>query len=178
MSSPSPESTPVSENPPQQPPVQASDKELNNVWFKTSMQKGRMIATTEEECQHKLDTMLKFTQAANIAGSWGKLDRSNRHVRLLEFAQEYSAENGLSAEEYEQLLQFFDDCLDRNRLSRVKDVVCDKASGKIRTIPGLTFNRSTNRFTLKVSVPVPTQTQRAPRSSGPSGSRKNAQNHA
>jgi hypothetical protein len=41
------------------------------------------------------------------------------------------------------------DSLDRKRFQRVKDVDYDKSTGKIKDIPALFFNKSTNHFTLK-----------------------------
>jgi hypothetical protein len=41
------------------------------------------------------------------------------------------------------------DCLDRKKLQRVKDVIYDKTLGEIKEIPALSYNKSSNHFTLK-----------------------------
>ena len=39
--------------------------------------------------------------------------------------------------------------LERKKLQRTKDIVYDTNTGKIKNIPGLDFNKKTNKFTLK-----------------------------
>jgi hypothetical protein len=39
--------------------------------------------------------------------------------------------------------------LDKKKLQHVKDVLCDKVTGKIVAIPTLHFNVTTKKFTLK-----------------------------
>ena len=41
--------------------------------------------------------------------------------------------------------------MDRKRLTSIKDVTYDKDTGVIKTIPSLTFNPTTRKFTLKRS---------------------------
>ncbi len=41
------------------------------------------------------------------------------------------------------------DCIDRKKLQRVKDVNYDKTLGEIIEIPALSYNKSSNHFTLK-----------------------------
>jgi hypothetical protein len=39
--------------------------------------------------------------------------------------------------------------LDRKKLQRVKDVTYDVKTGRIKAIPGLTFNKNKHKFTLR-----------------------------
>jgi hypothetical protein len=55
----------------------------------------------------------------------------------------------MSLSEKESMVAFLKDCLDRKRLSRVKDVIYDKVTGDIKEIPSLHFNKVSNHFTLK-----------------------------
>ena len=57
--------------------------------------------------------------------------------------------NNLSEDEYQQLITFFRDCLDKKKLQRVKDVNYNKDTGEIKEIPALHFNKPTNHYTLK-----------------------------
>ena len=52
-------------------------------------------------------------------------------------------------EEYDELVLFFKDCLDRKKLQRVKDVNYDKVLGEIKDIPALFYNKTNKHFTLK-----------------------------
>jgi hypothetical protein len=55
----------------------------------------------------------------------------------------------LSQEEYDKLIVFLKDCLDRKKLQKVKDVVYDKVNGEVKDIPALHHNKNVNHFTLK-----------------------------
>jgi hypothetical protein len=58
-------------------------------------------------------------------------------------------DNQLNEEEGDILIQFLKDCLDRKKLQRIKDVVYDKENGVIKSIPALTYIKTTKHFTLK-----------------------------
>lgn len=96
-----------------------------------------------------LERFLENEQRANSTESWGKLDKTARLKKLHLFADTYKQENALNDEEHHMLVSFFKDCLDKKKLCRVKDVVCNKETGEIKSIPSLLHNRQTNHFTLK-----------------------------
>ena len=47
------------------------------------------------------------------------------------------------------LKQYLTLSLDKKKIQHVKDVLYDKATGKIKAIPSLHFNPATRKFTLK-----------------------------
>jgi hypothetical protein len=101
---------------------------------------------------NNLDNLDKFLENEKINNScepWSKLDKTAKIKKLTIYAEIYRNENNLSDEEYDKLLLFFKDCLDRKKLQRVKDVSYDKNTGLIKNIPALVFNKSTNNYTLK-----------------------------
>jgi hypothetical protein len=51
--------------------------------------------------------------------------------------------------ESEILITFFKDCLERKKLQKVKDVIYDRNSGNIKSIPSLFYTKNTKHFTLK-----------------------------
>jgi hypothetical protein len=57
--------------------------------------------------------------------------------------------NELTDIEYDRLISFFKECLDKKKLQRVKDVNYNKDTGEIKNIPALFFNKSLTHFTLK-----------------------------
>ena len=59
--------------------------------------------------------------------------------------------NNLSANDVTELKQYLIESIDKKKLQHVKDVHCDKATGKIVSIPTLHFNPTTRKFTLKRS---------------------------
>ena len=40
-------------------------------------------------------------------------------------------------------------CLERKKLQRTKDVLYEITTGKIKSIPGLLFNKNSNKYTLR-----------------------------
>jgi hypothetical protein len=97
----------------------------------------------------ELDKFLENEKNTNSCEPWSKLDKTTKIKKLLTFAESYRTENNLSNEEYDKLIAFLKDCLDRKRLQKVKDVIYDKTTGEIKNIPALFHNKPTNHFTLK-----------------------------
>ena len=55
----------------------------------------------------------------------------------------------MSETDFTKLTSFLKDCLDRKKLQRVKDVIYDKTSGEVKSVPALFHNKQSNHFTLK-----------------------------
>jgi hypothetical protein len=101
---------------------------------------------------HSLDNLEKFLEnekSNNATEPWSKLDKTAKLKKLINFADNYKLDNNLSDEEYDKLINFLKECLDRKKLQRVKDVIYDKTTGLIKSVPALCFNKTTNHFTLK-----------------------------
>ena len=96
-----------------------------------------------------LDKFLENEKYNNSNEPWSKLDKTGKLKKLIAFAENYKTTNNLSKNEYELLVSFFKDCLDKKKLHRVKDVLYNKETGEIKEIPALFFNKSSNNFTLK-----------------------------
>jgi hypothetical protein len=96
-----------------------------------------------------LDKFLENEKITNASEPWSKLDKTAKIKKLGLFACTYKDEHNLSDDEYQLLVAFFRDCLDKKRLQRVKDVSYNKETGEIKDIPALFFNKPTNHFTLK-----------------------------
>lgn len=96
-----------------------------------------------------LDKFLENEKTTNAVEPWNKLDKTVKIRKLTSFAEEYRMKNMLSKEEYEKLIAFLKDCLDRKKLQKVKDVVYDKVNGEVKDIPALHHNKNVNHFTLK-----------------------------
>lgn len=96
-----------------------------------------------------LEKYLENEKCSNASEPWSKLDKTAKIKKLTIYADNYKADNNLSDDEYNKLINFFRECLDRKKLQRVKDVNYDKNTGLIKSIPALLFNKTTNNFTLK-----------------------------
>jgi hypothetical protein len=96
-----------------------------------------------------LDKFLENEKITNAIEPWSKLDKTAKIKKLTLYAESYKLTNDLSESEYDKLISFFRDCLDKKKLQRVKDVIYNKETGEIKEIPALCFNKPTNHFTLK-----------------------------
>ena len=92
-----------------------------------------------------LDAFLEKEKNSNKGEPWSKLDKTAKIKKLCFFVEEQH----IPQQEADLMLAFLKDCLDRKRLSRVKDVIYDKTNGVVKEIPALFFNKSANHFTLK-----------------------------
>jgi len=96
-----------------------------------------------------IDDILEKEKNANKSEPWNKLDKSAKVVKLREFAGRYSKETDLTEHELATLYQFLILNLEQKKLARAKDVVYDKTTGNITSIPCLLFNSALKKFTLK-----------------------------
>ena len=94
-----------------------------------------------------MDKFLDNEKTNNKNEQWCKLDKTVKTQKLLSFAETYKKEKNLDEEDSQLLIKFFKECLDKKKLSRVKDVVYDKNTGEIKEIPGLLHSKK--HFTLR-----------------------------
>ena len=80
---------------------------------------------------------------------WNKLDKTIKMQKIRVFVDDYSTINNLTVKESKFLLTFLTTSLDQKRLSKSKDVIYDRESGIIKSIPCLLFNQINRKFTLK-----------------------------
>jgi len=130
--------------------IEAECTELKTLKYKSMFLNG--IPWPENNSSTNLANLDKFLENEKITNSnepWSKLDKTAKIKKLSLFADTYKILNNLSEYEYEQLIVFFRDCLDKKKLQRVKDVNYNKETGEIKDIPALFYNKQSNHFTLK-----------------------------
>ena len=110
---------------------------------------GGFCSSKQTENIQNLDKFLENERNYNKSEPWCKLDKTVRSKKLIEFADTYKESNQLDQEEFEALIVFFKDCLDRKRFQKVKDVIYDKETGLIKEIPALSYTKANKHFTLK-----------------------------
>ena len=98
-----------------------------------------------------LDRFLEDEKITNLNGPWCKLDKTIKLKKLLVFVEKYKEENHLQKEEELNLIEFFKDGLNKKKFNRVKDVIYDKTTGEVKSIPLLMYNTISKNFTLKSS---------------------------
>jgi len=96
-----------------------------------------------------INTFLEKESTISKTESWNKMDKTGK-IRLLNtYVDDITVLHNLSTADVLALKQYLIDSLDKKKLQHVKDVLCDKITGKIIAIPTLHFNITTRKFTLK-----------------------------
>jgi hypothetical protein len=96
-----------------------------------------------------IDDILENEKNANKSDPWNKLDKSGKVVKLKEFAARHGKKENHTEQEITALYQFLVSALEQKKLMRAKDVVYDKATGEITSIPCLIYHAGFKKFTLK-----------------------------
>lgn len=96
----------------------------------------------ETNQMNTLNELLEAEMRQNKTEAWNKLDNATKLTKLHLYADTYPDENAL-------LKEFFNECIEKGKLKKVKDVVYDKEEGTISSIPGLYFNKNHKKFTIK-----------------------------
>ena len=122
-------------------------QELKNIKYKTMLLNGSLLHETKSANNlSNLDKFLENEKNININEPWCKLNKTIKTKKIIEFIEIYKE---LNEDETSNLTKFLKDCLDKKKLSRVKDVIYDKVNGVVKEIPALTYTKLTKHFTLK-----------------------------
>jgi len=105
---------------------------------------------SDEVNYNMIDNLLEKEKQHNKSEPWNKLDRTVKIQKLHQFAEKYGKDHGMPVKEIKSLKMFFNTCLDNNKLQKAKDVVFEKDSRDISSIPALFFNNVTHNFTLRI----------------------------
>lgn len=95
-----------------------------------------------------IDIILENEKQHNKTLSWNKLDKTIKLQKLAIFAQKYQQEQEQDLIHYELLIAFFADCLNKKKLLKKKDIIYDKDTYQIISIPSLHFNITSRTFSL------------------------------
>ena len=100
----------------------------------------------------KVDNINNFLEKETTnskSESWNKMDKTGKIKLLNEYVDSIIEKHNLEPTDITELKKYLIDSLDKKKLQHVKDVHCDKITGKILSIPTLNFNSTTRKFTLK-----------------------------
>ena len=122
--------------------------ELKNLKYKSMMLKNNqrrgdaamqmLHNTSATDSISNVEKYLDHERSRKTTDLWGKLDKTVKLSKLNAFAQKYIHDNGLPESELTQLVAFLTTCIDHKKIVKTKDVVYDKVSGMIVSIPILT----------------------------------------
>jgi hypothetical protein len=153
-SAPAPVPVPVPVPAPATAPAPATtdhdDAALKNINYKNMLLTGNYgMLKPDIVTNPNIDDILENEKNANKSDPWNKLDKSAKIGKLKEYATRHGKKENYTDDEITTLYQFLISALDQKKLMRAKDVVYDKVSGGITSIPCLIYHAGFKKFTLK-----------------------------
>jgi hypothetical protein len=126
------------------------DAALKNINYKNMLLTGNYgMLKPDIVTNPNIDDILENEKNANKSDPWNKLDKSAKIGKLKEYATRHGKKENYTDDEITTLYQFLISALDQKKLMRAKDVVYDKVSGGITSIPCLIYHAGFKKFTLK-----------------------------
>jgi hypothetical protein len=125
-------------------------QELQNIKYQTMLLNHNSKIYENKPKVDDIELFLQKEKASNKEKPWSKLSKASKLIKINEYAKIYSKDKNLNDEQVKELLIYLKRCLDRKKLQRQKDVTYDMETNKIKTINGLFYNKTSNKFTLKI----------------------------
>ena len=123
--------------------------ELQNIEYQTMLLNSNSKVKSNKEDTSNIDGFLEKEKINNQNKPWSKLGKNQKIRKLTEYIQKFTKKYEFSKDELEKLREYLIRCIDRKKLQRVKDVIYDVKTGKIKSIPNLIFDKTKRKFTLK-----------------------------
>jgi hypothetical protein len=126
------------------------DQALKNINYKNMLLTGNYGLLKPDVVTHpNIDNILENEKNANKSDPWNKLDKSAKVIKLKEYSTRYGKEQDCNDTEINGLYRFLLANLEQKKLLRAKDVVYDKVTGIVTSIPCLIYHAGLKKFTLK-----------------------------
>lgn len=126
------------------------DAALKNINYKNMLLTGNYgMLKPDIVTNPNIDDILENEKNASKSDPWNKLDKVAKVSKLKEFAARHGKKENHSDQEITALYQFLVAALEQKKLMRAKDVIYDKATGLITSIPCLIYHAGFKKFTLK-----------------------------
>ena len=127
--------------------------ELKHIQYKSMIQTGISCSMEYgEDNFERLNNLEKLLETKTDSGTndgWNKLDMTVKMQKVNEFVNVYKEEHSLDGNEADELSKYIRSCLDKKKLIRVKDVEYNATTGKLVGIPGLHYNKTSKKYTIK-----------------------------
>lgn len=123
--------------------------ELRNIKYKSMLLKK---TSPKQVTKHNsnIDDFLEKERIQNKEDQWVKLDKTMKMKKVGAFVETYASVNCLCVKDKIALSEFLTCSLDQKKLFKTKDVLYDKVTGTIKSIPCLVYCPTTiKKFTLK-----------------------------
>lgn len=96
-----------------------------------------------------LDQLLEKEKQHSSTKTWNKLDNTMKLQKLHAYAEKYGKENSLPMKEIKTLKSFLSQQLHNHKLQKTKEVLYNKDTREISSVPILHFSEETQQFYLK-----------------------------
>lgn len=145
-----PVTAPVTDVTQQQQAQNHDDAALKNINYKNMLLTGNYNMLKPDIITNpNIDDILENEKNASKSDPWNKLDKSAKIGKLKEFAARHGKTENHTEQEITALYQFLVSALEQKKLMRAKDVMYDKTTGEITSIPCLIYHAGFKKFTLK-----------------------------
>jgi len=125
-------------------------QELQNIKYQTMLLNHNSKAYESQPNVDNIEFFLASEKEASKKKPWSKLSKASKLTIINEYALAYCKEKKIDDILYKELKKYLGQCLNRKKIQRQKDVIYDIETNKIKSIPGLHFNKNTNKFTLRI----------------------------
>ena len=122
--------------------------ELKNLKYKSMMLKNNqkrgdaamqmLHNTSATDSISNIENYLDRERSHKANEPWGRLDKTVKLSKLYAFSKKYIQDNALPECEINVLVAYLSTCIDHKKIVKTKDVVYDKTTGTIVSIPILT----------------------------------------
>lgn len=118
--------------------------DLKNIKYQTMLLNGNSKIDSDKSNTLNVDDLLNQETSNNKKKPWNKLGQTERRKKVDFFIKSFSPKSKQPA-----LNIYLNKCLKNKKLQRTKDVIYDLDKGIIKSIPGLKYDNSNKKFTLK-----------------------------
>tara|TARA_B100000963_G_scaffold207068_1_gene180337 strand:- start:3793 stop:4302 length:510 start_codon:yes stop_codon:yes gene_type:complete len=123
--------------------------ELKNIKYQTMLLNNNTKIYETTPNTSNIEKFLERELEANNNKPWTKLGKGTKLKKINEFIIKYSVEKKYNEEQKKKLKRYLLSCLERKKLQKTKDVVYCTKTNTILSIPALTYNDSSRKFTLR-----------------------------
>ena len=124
--------------------------ELKNLDYKNMLMYGNNLKSNSVNVDiEQIEKLLENESLLNKLDMWSKLDKTDKIIKLKNFAKILVIRYTLDSNEENKLNNYLIYCLERKHISKIKDINYNKNLGIIEDIPNLCFNEETRTFFIK-----------------------------
>ncbi len=123
--------------------------ELENIKYQTMLLNSNSKIDSNKTDNTNINIILENEIKANKHKPWNKLAKNVKIKLLKDFSELYCNEKKYNDVIKKTLIVYLLKCLERKKLTKVKEIIYDSSNNHIKSIPLLAFDSIKNKFTLR-----------------------------